>query len=302
MKAYILNLFFIFLLVRGYAQTTDSIKVSNATLFFTIHGKGQKILLLSGGPGLPSSSLAALDEQLSKRYSSILFDQRGTGKSYTKPFDSTTINLNQAAEDINLLRKKLGVSKIIIVGHSWGAMLALYYATKFSEQTEKLILIDPGPLSIEMYPIIEETVMSRTSADEKTIMKTIEDSMAADKLSMEQKATMAKIDTRLKLYDARKADSILTLMRNGGKGNDVMGDLIMQDLFKTNYDITEKVPNLKMPVIVICGRQDPIGLFPAFDIQRLDPRATVYWIERSGHFPWLEEPEAFYEKFFEALK
>jgi proline iminopeptidase len=164
------------------------------------------------------------------------------------------------------------------------------------------VLLDPGPLSVPMFSIIEETVMSKTSADEKTILKGIEDSMKQNKLSPEQKAIMGRIDTRLKLYDATKADSILKLLRNGGKGNDNMGDLIMQDLFKINYDITEKISGLKIPIVVICGRQDPIGVFPAFEIQRLNHEATIYWIERSGHFPWMEEPKAFYEKLFQALK
>ena len=56
------------------------------------------VLLLSGGPGVSAFMVEPIAKILSKNYQSILFEQRGTGKSVTNPFDSTTINLKKAAE------------------------------------------------------------------------------------------------------------------------------------------------------------------------------------------------------------
>jgi proline iminopeptidase len=110
------------------AQKSDSIIVSNAVLHYTIQGEGQPILLLSGGPGISSDQLSDISERLSRNYQCILFDQRGTGKSHTSPMDSTTINLNQAMTDINSLLQRQNIKRVTIIGHSWGAVLAMSYA------------------------------------------------------------------------------------------------------------------------------------------------------------------------------
>lgn len=106
-------------------QKPDSIILSNAVLHYSIQGHGQHILLLSGGPGNSADQLSVLSHNLSKTNQCILFEQRGTGRSHTHPMDSTTINLNQAIEDITVVLHHLGIRQVSILGHSWGAMLAL---------------------------------------------------------------------------------------------------------------------------------------------------------------------------------
>src|SRR5512140_870479 len=103
------------------AQGTDSIITPNAVLYYSVQGQGEPILLLSGGPGIAAAQLSAVAQRLSTTYRCILFDQRGTGRSHTSPLDSTTINLDQAMQDITLLLQQLGISKVTILGHSWGA-------------------------------------------------------------------------------------------------------------------------------------------------------------------------------------
>lgn len=80
-----------------------------------------------------------------------------------------------------------------------------------------------------------------------------------------------------------------------------MQDLMMKDMRK-KYDVRNGVANFKMPVLVICGRQDPVGVFPAFAIKELNKQSTICWIEKSGHFPFLEQSQAFYKCLYEFLK
>lgn len=150
------------LFINAYGQVEDSIKLENATLYYSTYGKGKPLLLLSGGPGNSANNLLEVANTLSNRYMCILFEQRGTGKSVTYPMDSTTINLEQAVEDINTLKKKLRINRLTIIGHSWGAMFAMYYASKYGDNIENLVLVGSGPLSFDT-DVTSDNRTARTS-------------------------------------------------------------------------------------------------------------------------------------------
>jgi len=136
----------VFCAASGYAQKTDSIKYANGFLYYHEYGKGETIILLTGGPGNNCSQLADMAEKLSKNNRIILLEERGTGLSIPNPLDSTTINLQTAVFDINLLLDHLRLKDAVICGHSWGATLGLYYAASFPDKVKSLIVISPSSL------------------------------------------------------------------------------------------------------------------------------------------------------------
>ena len=274
------------------AQKHDSIIVSNAVLHYSIQGEGQPILLLSGGPGIAAAQLSGLNERLGKNFKCVLFEQRGTGSSHTHPMDSSTINLNQAVEDINLLLAKLSVKKISIIGHSWGAMLAMSYTARHPDHIAKLILIGPGPLEWSGYELLQDNIMSRASKAEKILMRQIQDSIADRTASRESMRTLNRTFLRLLFFDALNVDSLTPLIN--APSNNAMQELMIHDLIRINYNLKPAIAKMQMPVLVICGREDPVGLFPTFAIKELNKRAKIIWVEKSGHFPWVERPESFY--------
>ena len=282
------------------AQKSDSVIVSNAVLYYSIQGEGQPVLLLSGGPGISSSQLSGLSEHLSKNYKCILFDQRGTGKSHTSPMDSSTINLNQAIKDIDLLLERQHIKKITIIGHSWGAMLAMSYAAKYPDHIAKLVLIGPGPLEWSGYELLQDNIMSRASKAEKILMNQIQDSMVNHTASRESLRTLNRTFFRLLFFDALKVDSLGPLV--GAGSNNAMQQLMLQDLHRINYNLKPAISTMQMPVLVICGREDPVGLFSTFAIKDLNKKAKIAWVEKSGHFPWVEQPETFYLELLNFLK
>ncbi len=284
----------------GTAQENDSIIVPNAVLHYSIQGTGQPILLLSGGPGISSRQLSGLSSHLSASYRCILFDQRGTGMSHTTPMDSTTINLHQAMEDIKLLLKRLGPERVIIIGHSWGAMLGMSYAIKYPQDVARLVLIGPGPLDLAGYELVGDNIMSRASKAEKLLMNAAEDSMSRRTASPELVKEHDKTFLRLLLFDALKVDSLKDMIK--ADMNNRMQQLMFEDLGRVNYDIKEGISKLTVPLLVLCGREDPVGLFPTFLIRDLNKGARISWIEKSGHFPWVERPAPFYKELLDFVK
>lgn len=120
---------------------TGMLKVSGIhEIYYEERGNknGKPILFLHGGPG------AGLFEGCSRffdpeHYRIILFDQRGCGKSTPHACieENTTSDL---VDDIDKLRRKLGVYQWTVFGGSWGSTLALAYAEKYPQDVRSLIL------------------------------------------------------------------------------------------------------------------------------------------------------------------
>ena len=123
------------------AYNTGFLRVSDVhELYYEESGNpdGKPVVFLHGGPG------GGTDPKMRcffdpKRYRIVLFDQRGSGKS--KPaaslVDNTTWHL---VEDIETLRKHLGIERWQVFGGSWGSTLALAYAQKHAERCTELVL------------------------------------------------------------------------------------------------------------------------------------------------------------------
>ena len=109
-------------------------------LYFEESGnpKGRPAVFLHGGPG------GGTDPKMRrffdpKKYRIVLYDQRGCGKSrpHASLVDNTTWHL---VEDIETLRKHLGIESWLVFGGSWGSTLALAYAQKHPEAVTALVL------------------------------------------------------------------------------------------------------------------------------------------------------------------
>ncbi len=116
------------------------IQQGSHTIYFEEYGdpEGIPVLFLHGGPGSGcSSSHKALFN--SKKFRVIFLDQRGSGKSTPKgeTKDNNSIFL---IEDIEQVRKFLGIPNWLIVGGSWGSTLAIAYAEKNNDKVNGLIL------------------------------------------------------------------------------------------------------------------------------------------------------------------
>lgn len=304
MKSLILLLFLFPAIYNLQAQVSDSLQLSNASLYYEIKGEGSPILLLSGGPGLSSKQLSTLRDSLSQKYKCILFDQRATGQSHTSPLDSTTINLKQSVQDISSLLKDLKLDRVTIVGHSWGAMLAVNFAIAHPSQINKLVLIGSGPLAFSDFGIQEANIVARATKSERESIERLQDSMSQAKSPSESAAyrkQFGKQFLRLISYDAMRIDSIFEEVSKS-KTNMAMQFLMIQDLRKMNYNVKSKIGSLNFPTLVICGRQDPIGLFPSIYLKELNNKFNLVWVEKSGHFTWLEQPGDFYLELFKFLK
>ena len=118
-------------------------KVNGAELYYKIMGSGEPIVILHGGPGLEHTYFLPQMGELAKNYKLIFYDQRTSGGSISST-DSSSITLGNFVEDLEGIRKAFDLDKMNLLGHSWGGMLAMFYATKYPENLNSLMLISSG--------------------------------------------------------------------------------------------------------------------------------------------------------------
>jgi proline iminopeptidase len=284
----------------GYAQKTDSIKYRNGYLFYHEYGKGETIILLTGGPGNNCSQLTEMAIKLSESNRVILLEQRGTGLSIPIPFDSTTINLQAAVSDINLLLDHLGLKAAIICGHSWGATLAMYFASFYPDRVKFLILIAPAPflMGSELYQTVGINMNSRWGRSERKQMDTINKKRSTGTLSNDDSKMLKYLSRLTYLSDKEKIDSIMPKI--DVPMNMQMLQLIYKDMDKSKLDLRKSLTSFNKPVFLIDGRQD-IGSYVCYELKILYSSFNLLWIQNSGHFPMYEQPESFYLVIFNVL-
>jgi len=276
----------------SFCQRPDSIVLRNAVLYYYTYGSGQPIIILSGGPGQASHVEDDVALELSKKHRIILFDQRGTGRSWTKPMDSSTINIEQAIKDIELLRKHLNVSKLNIYGHSWGSMLAAAYIARYPGNVQLFISVDGGPLDASMSSAVQVNFNSKYQlCDTQYDYWSRPDVMKKD--SLKAKYELQKITLAPLMYDTSNFNKVFLQIQKGNR-NDSMHELMLES-FRKKFVQVEKGHEYKGVSLIVFGFNDPIGLTTFNQYLQAFPKAIVVGIYQSGHFPEIEQSKQFYE-------
>lgn len=117
------------------------ITVDGARLHFVIKGAGRPVVLIHGNPG-SCQDWVRLYGALASRYQVIGFDRPGHGHSDRPNHQPVTVEIQ--ARMLHCALKELGVEHPILVGHSWGAALALVYALHFPVDVSGLVLLAPA--------------------------------------------------------------------------------------------------------------------------------------------------------------
>lgn len=117
---------------------------SGAVLHYRVAGSGpDTVIVLHGGPGLHYRYLVPVLDPLGAHHVLIYYDQRGRGLSGGGN-DSSQLTAAHDVEDLDSLRSALGISRVTLIGHHWGAVLAALYAKRFPERVQRLVLVSPS--------------------------------------------------------------------------------------------------------------------------------------------------------------
>lgn len=261
-------------------KNTNYINLNNQKVYFNIVGNGEPIVFLHGGPGSQHQFFLPHVLPLSKNYKLIFYDQTGCGQSETEK--SGQYSMSMEVEVLELLRKKLCLTKMNLFGESWGSMLALLYATTYPERVNGLFLTAAIGVTAQGYKSFQKELMKRLSLKDKIRLFIF----SFKKVNKDSERVLEVLDP----YYVFSKESLQK--KKVFKMNKVVNKKIIDDIVK-NYDLTDKLFKLdQIPVMVAQGSHDILD--PSKIIQLLIdyiPHATLVEINNAGHWTVVEKPQ-----------
>lgn len=245
---------------------------------------GTPLILLNGGPGLDLRSMASSPawKALAATRPVVLYDQRGTGKSSSsQPMDGLTVA--KLVADLDALRNYLQAQKVDLLGWSWGGFLAMAYAVEHADRVRRLVLVGSAPPKLTDNIYLFESVFPDLTAKETQSVA------AAEETGCESARIVDYM--RMEFYDPQRRDQYLAAHRPFGFVEE-MCVAAMQDALK--LDLSQAVARLQIETLVTTGRFDTnVAPLVSYRLSKSMPRAQLQIFERSGHMPFIEQPEEF---------
>ncbi len=263
------------------------IDLGDAVLPYEIIGSGPTLLTLHGGPGLDHSYLRPWLDPLADRFEIVYFDQRGSGGS-TSESSLATVTHASWAQDVDTLCERLGRARVVLFGHSYGAFLALETALRHPERLDGLILSNVAAV-IDYPDVIMQRVQETAPPDVlQAFLSRFGRPLASDADLKEMFSSIAQV------YFHRFDPSLAAQMM----------DRIQFRAEAYNRGATELLPafnalprlgEIDVPTLIVAGRHDtfcPVDRGPA-RVQNGIRGSRLVVLEESGHFPFIEEHDAF---------
>lgn len=256
-------------------------------------GGGVPLLTLHGGPGFPHDylqPLAALGDQ--RRV--VFYDQLGCGRS-EQPNDPALWQIERFVDEIARVRDALGLERVHLFGHSWGAMLAVDYLLTRPAGVVSAVLASPC-LSMPRW-IADLAAYRRELPAEIRATLDAHEAAGTTYTPAYGEACFAFYARHLcrqqplpapLLASMQSAGAPVYLQMWGPSEFYVTGSL-------ATYDRTDRLAELAVPTLFTCGRYDEATPAATAWYASLVPGAELAVFERSAHVPHLEEPQRYRE-------
>lgn len=288
-----LYFFIVFITAFGFSQTDATITSGNSKLHFRTFGKGKPLLIINGGPGMNSEGFAGVAEEISKfGYQTIIYDQRGTGKSTLEKINSETITMDLMVQDMENLRKHLKIDKWIILGHSFGGIMAAYYTTKHPETIDKLIFSSSGGLNMSFTSYVQNRLQNNLNKIQRDSLSFYQRKLEAGDNSMATLKKRASFLANAYVFDKSKAPIIASRLT---QTKFEINALVFENLRKIDFDCTYKFKNFTKPVLVLQGKNDIISIETAQEIANAFPNSKLVLMDNCAHYGWLDAPKVYFD-------
>ncbi len=275
----------------GYLTGADGVRLYYKTL-----GTGpDTVVILHGGPGMSMGYLDRDLAPLAHGRTLIFYDQRGGGKSQVLA-DPAQLTLDRHLADLEAVRAHFGLQRMTLAGHSWGGLLAGFYAREHADRLDKLVLLNPAPLTAQLWGEFEATVAARADSATNARIGEIAGLWFAGQAN--QALCEEFITLRFSTYFAAVA-----AMANLRGGWCDVTDEVAASLLPTHltilgslgaWNLGGELSHVDVPTLVVHGTADAVPFASSQAFAAAIPGAQLWVMENTGHFPWMEAPVPFF--------
>lgn len=270
--------------------------IRDTSLYFDIDGVGLQLegpkqverptaFLIHGGPGVDHTSGKARYGRLREKMQLVYFDHRGQGRSGRG--DPAKYTLDENVEDMEALRRHLGLERIVTLGTSYGGMVAMAHAARYPASVSHLILV-------------------ATAAHGGFIAaaaKIVRERGTAEQIEQFEDVRAGRIDTAGKMRRYFEVmGSLYTRSHDPGLSAAALEQAILApqalnralgpEGFLTRFDLRPELGKIRAPTLILTGRHDWICP-PEFSLEMhaLIANSDLRIFEESAHSIAGDEPQ-----------
>jgi proline iminopeptidase len=271
--------------------------IRDTEIYFDIEGAGlvpdgdrmreQPVaFVLHGGPGGDHSGFKPGMTPLASRMQLVYIDHRGQGRSAKG--DPQRYTLDENVEDMEALRRHLGLGPIVSIGTSYGGMVALAHAARYPASVSHLVLIVTASHA-GFNPRAQQIVAERGTPEQKAVCG----QLWAGELDTEAKLRHY-YDVMGPLYSVRFDPNTAAASRSRGiLTPEALNRAFAPGGFLQSFDLRPELSRITAPTLIMAGRHDwicPVEF--SEEIHRLIPGSDLRIFEHSSHSIRADEPEA----------
>jgi proline iminopeptidase len=269
---------------HGFTSTTP------VPLYWVEYGDpgAPPLLLLHGGPAASHDYLLPQMLALAEDHRLVAYDQRGGGRSRHDD-DRAVIGWRDQVADVSRVAAELRVEPLVILGYSWGGLLAMLYATEAADgrvapPPVKLALVDPAPI----------TRAARIEFERELVRRQASPAIAEARAELQRSGLRARdADAyRQRAFELSVAGYFADPVRASDLTPFRVTGRVQQSIWDSlgDYDLTDALSRVHVPALVVHGRQDPIPLASSEAAARALGAPCVV-IDNAGHVPYVEQPD-----------
>ena len=282
-------------------------------IYYLILGRGAPLLIVHGGPGASHDYFLPYLLPLARSNRLIFIDERGSGRS-EKLDDPNGYTVENMVEDVEDVRRELGLGKISLLGHSYGGVLAQAYALKYQQNLTHLILASTFPSTAEMNQVFVRMKQKMPADIRNQIDKLEAQGLYGHGKPWERNRytpeymTLAWGDGYFPYLYGRHPDPNYDPLATGNNSWDLYremwgsnGEFVIDGNLKS-VEYVDKLPSIKVPTLIIAGDHDEVDPSLSKQMNEKIAGSQIVILPDSGHMTFVDQPVRFNQAVSEFLK
>ncbi len=279
-----------------YLKREGFVDSNGVMIYFESVGRGAPLVVLHGGPGSDHLYFLPYLVPLARHHQLIFVDERGCGQT-SRLRDPAGYTLENMTDDVEAVRRALGLGKISLLGHSFGGILAQAYALKYQHNLSHLILASTS-YSAQAVNADFRRIREDLAPDIRTKIDAYEKSgiYGPDGAYLPEYERLVG-EAQLPYNYQRPPPSVASAYH--GISWDVLREMWVRssdfvlDGNLEGFDFTRALGTLRIPTLVILGDHDLISIPVARTMQSLIPGSKLIVMEHSAHMTFVDDPATF---------
>jgi len=279
------------------------VDANGVMIYYEEFGSGKPLMIVHGGPGASHDYFLPYLLPLARHYRLIFIDERGSGKS-ERLEDASLYTVENMVEDLEAVRKALGLGKMDLLGHSYGGVLAQAYAFKYQENLSHLILCSTFPSTSMMNKVFVKIKEKMTPELRERINKMESEGLFGHGLPYERN----RYTDEYKIaawgegyfpylyqrnpdpdYDPAAGGFSWALYREMWGSN---GEYIIDGNLKS-VEYVDRLHTIKVPTLINCGDNDECAPSLSELMHEKIPGSELVIFPQSGHMTFVDQPDMF---------